>query len=375
MLLRFWEESQLLKAYIVDDDIPSLKIIEFFLKAYDMVEIVGTFTNPLLALERFDADQPQLVFLDINMSELSGMEAAERFIGMNPEADIVFTTAYDDFAVDAFELNATDYLVKPIIKARFDKCMDRLLRKRNGGGPGPEKKLAIGCFGKFRIYTHNEEPIRWRTEKSKELAALLIYNNGREVTRDEIIELLWPDTDLEKAVRYLHNSIYYIRKSLESYNIDRADIKITGSYAIIVGDNVQYDYRTFIALNDYADKDTATLESIISLSGSDFMEGEDWEWAVIERENVQTKCLDAVVKLTTILIRNKEYDRAESILKQAYAKNPYDERLTTLLIKLYIGANQKIKAMMHFNEYSELIKNELGIHPGKFIKELINSIK
>jgi two-component SAPR family response regulator len=105
------------------------------------------------------------------------------------------------------------------------------------------------------------------------------------------------------------------------------------------------------------------------------MEGEDWGWAVIERENIEAKSLDTVVKLSTMLIKSKDYDKAEEILKQAYSKNPYDERVTTLLIKLYIGANQKIKAMMHFNAYSELIKNELGIHPGKFIKELINSIK
>ena len=105
------------------------------------------------------------------------------------------------------------------------------------------------------------------------------------------------------------------------------------------------------------------------------MEGEDWNWAVIERENIEEKCLETVIKLSTMLIKNKDYGKAEEILKRAYNKNPYDERITTLLIKLYIGANQKIKAMMHFNAYSELIQKELGIHPGKFIKELINSIK
>lgn len=363
----------MLKAYIIDDDPPSIKLIEYFLKTYDTIEIVGTFTDPITALENFEKAQPQLVFLDINMSGMNGMEAAEKIIGINPETEIIFTTAYDLFAVDAFEINAVDYLVKPINKGRFDKCMERI-SKRNIITPS-DKKLFINCFGKFKIYAQREEPIKWRTEKSKELAALLIYNDGRELTRDEIIELLWPGTDVERAIRYLHNSIYYIRKSLEGYNIERHDIKISGSYSIIAGNNVQNDFRTFNTLYSKAEKDVQLLEELISLSGKTFMEGEDWDWAVIERENIEEKCLNTTIKLSTMLIKNKDYSKAEEILKLAYTKNPYDERITTLLIKLYINANQKIKAMMHFNEYSNLIQNELGIHPGKFIKELINSIK
>lgn len=363
----------MLKAFIVDDDPPSVKIIEYFLKTYDMIEIAGTFTDPITALEKFEIIQPQLVFLDINMSGMNGMEAAEKIMGINPETDIIFTTAYDYFAVDAFEINAADFLVKPIIKARFDKCVDRLLRKNVR--EHPNKRLYINCFGKFRIYLQNEEPIKWRTEKSKELAALLIYNNGRELTRDEIIEHLWPDTDIERAIRYLHNSIYYIRKSLESYSIDRADLKISGSYSIVSGADVQNDFRDFSKVLGNVEKDTAALEALLSLSSSDFMEGEDWSWAIVERERIDEKCLDTAIRLSSIYIKTKEYDKAEELLKQSYSKNPYDERITTLLMKLYINANQKIKAMLHFNAYSELIRTELGIHPGKFIKELINSIK
>ncbi len=373
-ICRFGEGGySLLQAYIVDDDAPSIKIIEYFLKTYVMIEIAGTFTDPLLALEKFEVDRPQLVFLDINMGQMNGMEAAERFIGINAETDIIFTTAYDHFAVDAFEIHAADYLVKPIIKARFDKCIERVLKKNER--EITDSKLCINCFGKFSIYRQNEDPIKWRTEKSKELAALLIYNNGRVVSRDEIIEHLWPETDIDRAIRYLHNSIYYIRKSLESNVIGRSSIKISGSYSMIISDSIFFDFRVFNALYEKAETDASVLEELIALSSKNFMEGEDWNWAVIERENIEEKCLNAIVKLSTTLIRNKNYSKAEEILKQAYVKNQYDERITTLLIKLYINTNQKIKAMMHFNEFSELIQKELGIHPGKFIKELINSIK
>jgi two-component SAPR family response regulator len=364
----------MLKAYIVDDDPPSAKIIEYFLKEYGTVEIAGTFTDPLSAIARFEKDKPQLVFLDINMPQMNGVEAAEKLMELNPETDIIFTTAYDHFAVDAFELNASDYIVKPVMKARFDKSMERIIKKHGQTAESTEK-LSIRCFGKFGIFCKDSEPVKWRTEKSKELAALLIFQCGREVSRDEIIELLWPDTDLDRAVHYLHNSIYYIRKSLEECGIGRSALQISGTYSITIGKEVDYDLGRYRVLDGLQHKETDVSEELISICRKGFMDGEDWNWAVLERESIEEKCLNTLIKLSSAFIKNKEYARAEELLKEAYGKNPYDERITTLLVKLYINTNQKIKAMVHFNDYSELIKSELGIHPGKFIKELISSIK
>jgi two-component system LytT family response regulator len=363
----------MLKAFIIDDDMPSIKILEYFLKEYDIVEIAGCFTDPLTALEQFKEKMPQLVFLDINMHQLNGMDTALRIIEMNPDTDIIFTTAYDNFAVDAFEINAADYIVKPIIKARFDKSMERIIKKTQNA-PVTNGKLYIRCFGKFSIYWQNKEPIKWRTEKSKELAALLICSGGQEVTRDEIIEHLWADTDMDRAIHYLHNSIYYIRKSFSDYGIDRSYLKISGNYSVVMGDDVECDYERYSAVLKSTDKSIEMHKTLTMLCRFDFMEGEDWNWAVLERESFAGKCIDAARSLCKYYMENKNYSEAELVLKQVYSKDPYDETVTAMLIKLYVETNQKLKAIKHFNEFSSLIKNDLGIHPGKYIKELIGSI-
>jgi two-component system LytT family response regulator len=363
----------MLKAFIIDDDLPSIKILEYFLKEYDTVEIAGCFTDPLTALEQFKEKMPQLVFLDINMSQLNGMETASRIIDLCPETDIIFTTAYDGYAVDAFEINAADYIVKPIIKARFDKSMERIIKKAEPA-PVENEKLFIRCFGKFSIYWQNKEPIKWRTEKSKELAALLICNEGQEVTRDEIIEQLWAETDLDRAIHYLHNSIYYIRKSFSDYGINRSYLKISGNYSVLMGKDVECDFEKYATMIKKPDKTIEMYETVRTLCRSEFMEGEDWNWAVLERENFTGKCIETAISLSRHYMENGNFPEAELVLKQAYSKDPYDETITAMLIKLYIARNQKLKAIKHFNDFSSLIKNDLGIHPGKYIKELISSI-
>lgn len=364
----------MLKAYIIDDDPPSIKIIAFFLKEYDMVEIAGTFTDPLSALTQFVKDKPQLVFLDINMAQLSGMETAERILDISPETDIIFTTAYDHYAVDAFELNAADYIVKPVIKARFDKSMERVIRKYTSA-PAPKGKLAIRCFGKFAIFHPHHEPIKWRTEKSRELAALLVYKGGHEVSRDEIIEMLWPDTETDRAIHYLHNSIYYIRKSFEEYGIGSDQIKISGTYALIIRSDVESDFARYRALLTEPEPCCASLEALLSICKADFMEGEDWDWVFPERAGVEERFVSTALKLSSDYIREKDAIKAEVVLKLAYDKNPFDERITTRLVRLYIHTNQSVKALQHYQAYSELIRIELGVNPGKHLRDQIALIQ
>lgn len=359
----------MLKVFIIDDDMPSIKIIEYFLSDYQDVAIEGRFTNPLEALKQLEEAEPELVFLDINMSQLCGMEVAKKILNRSPGTLIVFTTAYDNFAVDAFEVNASDYLVKPIMKARFDKAMERILSSEIK--PEPENKLYISCFGKFQVYRQNEEPIRWRTEKSKELAALLISNSGQTMTRDEIIELIWPDTELDRAIHYLHNSIYYMRKSLENYHVRRTAVKICGSYSVIIDDTVENNLDKFTQLYAKPEKDLQALEDLSTILSRDFMEGEDWGWTIGPRESYAKKNIEIAMKLSKSYFLHREYGKAAEVLQKAYQKSPYDETLTVMLIKLYIATGQKIKAVKHYGDYSALIKNELGISPGKYLRELI----
>jgi two-component system, LytTR family, response regulator len=117
-----------LRAFLIDDEPLSVKRLARMLEATGRVEIVGRATDPQKGLKQVAAEPVDVVFLDIHMPGLSGFEVVER-LPAGPL--VVFTTAYDQHAVQAFELNAVDYLLKPIERARLDRTLDRVAHRRD----------------------------------------------------------------------------------------------------------------------------------------------------------------------------------------------------------------------------------------------------
>jgi two-component system LytT family response regulator len=111
-----------LRALIVDDEALARCLIREFLGAHVDIEIVGECENGLDAVRQIGALAPDLVFLDIQMPRLTGLEVLEL---TGRRTGVIFTTAYDEHAIKAFELHAVDYLLKPFSKARFDAALAR----------------------------------------------------------------------------------------------------------------------------------------------------------------------------------------------------------------------------------------------------------
>ena len=116
----------MLKALLVDDEVPARSELRFLLGEVGGVEVVGEAGSASEALQLIKAIPYDVVFLDINMPALSGIDLAETLAGLaNPPA-IVFVTAHGEYAVKAFEVAATDYLVKPVEAGRLRTAIDRL---------------------------------------------------------------------------------------------------------------------------------------------------------------------------------------------------------------------------------------------------------
>jgi two-component system LytT family response regulator/two-component system response regulator LytT len=133
-----------LRALIVDDEKLARRELRRLLEAVSEVEVVGEAKNGLEALERIEALKPDLVFLDVEMPGLDGIGVAERLVEEDRRPHVVFVTAYDHYAVKAFEVNAVDYLLKPVDPERLQEAVERAGRAREegGGGEALEKLLA-----------------------------------------------------------------------------------------------------------------------------------------------------------------------------------------------------------------------------------------
>ena len=360
----------MIKAVLVDDERPALRGLEHLLKAYPEISIAGMYTNPLEAIEAIGRLKPQVVFLDINMPQLGGIDAASRILDLSLGTDIVFVTAFDQYAIEAFELHALDYLLKPINPERLQKTVERMINKKPAVQPNSTRRLRIKCLGHFQVAWENQEPIKLRTEKTRELFAFLLHNQGREITKEELLDRLWPEDEPEKAIRQLYNGIYYIRKALEEYGADRSLINIGSDYNLQLS-GVDYDVQRIYELEKCDPAANLELwEEMESLFAGEYLEGGDYPWADYERDRLESLCQQCLIQLARQYMEKEQYDRAETKLIKAYRQNPYEEIITQLLLRVYAKTGENRKAIRHFNAYSKLINEELGIKPDHKLYDL-----
>ncbi len=110
------------KVVIIDDEPLARQLIRTLLATYEQIEIVGEGTDGFEGFKEIQKQQPDLVFLDVQMPRINGFEMLEL---LDPLPSVIFTTAFDEYAMKAFEANAIDYLLKPITKERFDKALQK----------------------------------------------------------------------------------------------------------------------------------------------------------------------------------------------------------------------------------------------------------
>jgi DNA-binding LytR/AlgR family response regulator len=118
----------MVRALVVDDEKFSRVSLKKLLKAYPQIEVIDEATDGIKAIERIEALKPDLVFLDIQMPGLNGFEVL-RSVTLDPKPQVVFVTAYDKYAVKAFEVSAVDYLLKPIDADRLSVTMKRVFER------------------------------------------------------------------------------------------------------------------------------------------------------------------------------------------------------------------------------------------------------
>src|SRR5215469_16781264 len=129
-----------LSAVIVDDEQLARDELSYLLKADDEVSIVAQGRNGLEAVNLIKEHAPDIVFLDVQMPGLDGFGVIKKLIDKKiPLPQIVFATAYDQYAVKAFEVNAVDYLLKPFDKKRVSQAIEKARKKIQSTGSGTEK--------------------------------------------------------------------------------------------------------------------------------------------------------------------------------------------------------------------------------------------
>lgn len=126
-------------AIIVDDEELAVERLGMLLAESGEIDVRRGFLNPMEAYDYLREHSVDVVFLDIDMPEISGMSLCDRLLELQPEIDVVFVTGYSDYAVQAFELSALDYLTKPVTEQRLAKTLDKIKRNRPRKSADPSR--------------------------------------------------------------------------------------------------------------------------------------------------------------------------------------------------------------------------------------------
>ncbi|MBF7083158.1 response regulator [Desulfallas sp. Bu1-1] len=137
-----------LKALIVDDEYPARQELRYLLNNFDNIEIVGEAANAQEALALIKALDYQILFLDVSMPGMTGLELGAAIQELPKQPHVIFVTAYEDYAVQAFEVNAVDYLLKPVEPSRLKKAIDKVIKAYQETAGGPDREIQDTSQGK-----------------------------------------------------------------------------------------------------------------------------------------------------------------------------------------------------------------------------------
>ncbi len=121
----------MIKAIVVDDELPAREELIYILQGFKNIQIIGEASHGIEALELNRKLKPDLIFLDIEMPKFNGIDVARKIMEESHIPFIVFVTAYEEYALEAFEVNAIDYILKPISVERLSKGMDKIIKNMN----------------------------------------------------------------------------------------------------------------------------------------------------------------------------------------------------------------------------------------------------
>lgn len=229
-----------MRAIAVDDEVLMLGALVSAIKASSDISKVADFSSCEEALAYVRDHAVDVAFLDIHMRGMGGLALAEKIVSVRPMCKIVFCTGYEEFAIPAFKLHASGYLMKPVSAQDVQGEIDNIKGNRQSS-----PSLEIKCFGNFEVL-YNGEMLPFKRQKTKELLAVLIDGKGAGMTIKQICAVLFPeDTDDTKNAAYLRQLMLDLKNTLKTIGAETVLCHKTPYYRIDV-DRIHCDYLEYL---------------------------------------------------------------------------------------------------------------------------------
>jgi two-component SAPR family response regulator len=357
----------MIRVLLVDDEEDALNLLEILLLRIGDVEVAGRYVNPVQAIEALQASPVDAVFLDNEMPGMSGMEAARKMREIRPRLPIVFTTAHAEYAVEAFEIQSTDYLLKPLAPGRLQDAVSRI--RQSVSADRADRNLSdatIRCLGGFSIARPDDtrRTMPWKTNKEKEICAFLVHHGEKHVDTALIIESVWPEYDLKNAKTYLYTCLSYLRKSFQEHHLPLQIEKNGSGFALRLNGAV-VDAAAFEELLDEIllapTPDDRLYHKINGMYRGEYLEGCDYHWAEFKRDAINAKYLRVLRSMHLLFRRRGDVVLAEDCLRRILAIAPDSEADGRELIRLHLEEGNRSDALHVYRQLERNVNEQLGV--------------
>lgn len=359
-----------MRAILVDDEKLALDHLQRMLeKDVGGVEIVGTYFDPHQVLSDVEALQPDVVFLDIHMPEINGLRLGEQLKEAVPDVKIIFVTAYDQYALQAFEIYALDYIMKPVQVDRLRQTVLRLKEEDSSHKAFKADQAApmICCFKQIRFRLSGKEPqaVKWRTSKAQELFAFMLQYREQMIDRSHLMELLWPDFDEARAAQQLYTTIYHIRQTLKNQGLDMVSIQsgnFGSGYRLTLGEVMIDSEEWEKQLKNLSAPNVQTIDKHIQVFHQfegHYLEEYEYIWAEPERERLRNLWLNHARSLIRFFWNEKNWDDLIAICQRMQTLVPTEEESYYILMKVFDRLDQPFKVEEQYGLLLLRIEQEL----------------
>ncbi|MGV2963053.1 response regulator [Paenibacillus sp. AGC30] len=349
---------------IVDDEKMAIDVLSIMIKRLTQfqVTIKGAFTNAVDALRFLEKEAIELVFLDIEMIDMHGMQIARQLLQKYPSLQIIFVTAHAQFAVDAFEVEATDYLLKPVHEKRLITALTKAKKKSQlqVKAPRNNKKnlLYAHTLGSFYLLDTQQEVVKWRTRKVRELFLFLLFNQKGPMSNAIISEELWINLDFEKASSNLHTSIYQLRKLLKEKGIQDPIQLVNNHYQLNV--EIESDYEELNQLLEREKHDEKSIQQLMNCYEGDYLVEEEYLWAIQIRLRLKQGVLHALEQYVTSTNSINPLLKL-NCLQMMLELDEFNEQYMFLLLEFLIEQNKKQDCLKFFKTIQAKLA-EIGLN-------------
>lgn len=341
----------MISVIVVDDEWAVGQWLGMQLRETGLVRVEQILQNPHEVMACVAERQAEAVFLDIEMPEMKGIELAEQLSGLDLPPEVIFVTAYDSFALEAFRVNALDYVVKPVhdreLARVLEKVIKRVEEKRRGRAPADNRTRPIPLAD-----------LQFPTAKCEELFLYVLFRGSQPISKWRLIEGLWPDKQAEKGESNLRTTVFRLNQTLLRSGSNARVKAVKGFYRLI--NSGDFTSWSFVPRAEAADEQRLPLPALLKRHNPlPLLEDKDYVWLAGIRQHIE----DEFYRWSTRMLERNRNDEHACLQAVKYLIGIYwwQEQLAIAAMPLVLKLEGKGSLIHFYQEYGSRWKEQFDL--------------